>query len=162
MEPVNDIKPCPFCGGMETKVKPVWKDYRFVACQSCKAAGPVMKTKQEAVQAWNDRAAVAPQQAVPNAEQLRSIAGKLRYWCAMHYPAIMPDPMQYIGEVCGAQPGDRILEKLADVLDPRPTCKTCDNYLGGGDWGLCCTETYGLCYEYTAACEKYKPKAGQA
>lgn len=50
-----DMKPCPFCGRKDGfQVKPVWKSFRFVACQ-CKAAGPVMKTEEEAIEAWNRR-----------------------------------------------------------------------------------------------------------
>lgn len=158
MEPANGMKPCPFCGGTETKVKPVWKDYRFVACQSCKAAGPVMKTEQEAVDAWNDRTETKWAEADPNIEELREIASKLRYYCRLRYPAHIPNPMQYLGETVGAQPGDNILRKLAEVLDPRPTCETCEHYMGGGDWGLCCTESYDLCYEDTIVCERYEPK----
>lgn len=45
------------------------------------------------------------------------------------------------------------------------TCKDCDNFLGGGDWNLCCKnppeDQVGwcgfLCYEDTAACKNYIP-----
>lgn len=43
------------------------------------------------------------------------------------------------------------------------TCKDCDNFIGYGDWNLCCKEHHEgypfgfLCYEDTPACEKYKP-----
>ena len=43
------------------------------------------------------------------------------------------------------------------------SCNDCDNFLGMGDWNLCCKEThegypYGfLCYENTPRCEKFKP-----
>ena len=45
------------------------------------------------------------------------------------------------------------------------TCKDCANFLGGGDWNLCCKnppkdkESWCgfLCYEYTEACENFKP-----
>ena len=44
-------------------------------------------------------------------------------------------------------------------------CKYCDNFLGGGDWNLCCKnppeDQVGfcgfLCYEDTPACENYTP-----
>ncbi len=46
------------------------------------------------------------------------------------------------------------------------TCKDCDNFLGGGDWNLCCKnppeDKVGwcgfLCYEDTEACENFKEK----
>lgn len=52
-------------------------------------------------------------------------------------------------------------------------CGTCEHYIGGGDWNLCCsiqhptpkekenglTFTFGhLCYEDTEACDMYEPK----
>ena len=45
------------------------------------------------------------------------------------------------------------------------TCGECENYIGLGDWNLCCKEEHGLkefpfghlCYEDTPACDKFKP-----
>ena len=45
------------------------------------------------------------------------------------------------------------------------TCGSCENYIGGGDWNLCCKESHDpkkfplghLCYENTPVCEKFKP-----
>ncbi len=42
-------------------------------------------------------------------------------------------------------------------------CGECANYIGGGDWDLCCMEKHEgypmgfLCYEDTDACEKFAP-----
>lgn len=49
-------RPCPFCGSERTKVKPVWKEYHFVACLDCRAGGPVRRDENEAIEAWNRRA----------------------------------------------------------------------------------------------------------
>ena len=46
------------------------------------------------------------------------------------------------------------------------TCKDCSNFLGGGDWNLCCKnppeDQVGwcgfLCYEDTEACQNFKSK----
>lgn len=54
--PVEITGDCPFCGSADLKVKPVWKTYRFVACGKCKAGGPVCKTEEEAIVAFNKRA----------------------------------------------------------------------------------------------------------
>ncbi|MBR3328889.1 MAG: Lar family restriction alleviation protein [Atopobiaceae bacterium] len=52
---MSRFKPCPFCKRTEGfQVKTVWKTYKFVACK-CKAAGPVMRTEEEAIEAWNTR-----------------------------------------------------------------------------------------------------------
>ena len=37
-------------------------------------------------------------------------------------------------------------------------CKDCEHFLGGGDFGTCCTKTYWLKYAETLACELFKPK----
>ncbi len=45
------------------------------------------------------------------------------------------------------------------------TCKDCSNFIGGGDWDLCCKNPPKdkvswcgfLCYEDTPACENFKP-----
>lgn len=48
---------CPWCGGHDIKVKPLWGGkYRFVACETCRAAGPVAKTDEEALRLWDERA----------------------------------------------------------------------------------------------------------
>lgn len=47
--------PCPFCNSVSTRVKTVWQTYKFVACDGCKAGGPIRKTEREAVDAWNSR-----------------------------------------------------------------------------------------------------------
>ena len=51
----DEMKPCPWCKGTNLRVKPVWREYHFVACLTCKAAGPVRKTHDQAIAAWNKR-----------------------------------------------------------------------------------------------------------
>lgn len=47
---------CPYCGGNSFKVKPLWKgEYHFVACNECKAAGPIAKDPDECVRLFNTR-----------------------------------------------------------------------------------------------------------
>jgi hypothetical protein len=49
------------------------------------------------------------------------------------------------------------------------TCKTCKNFLGGGDWDLCCKNPPKdkisccgfLCYENTPTCKNYKSKSNK-
>lgn len=50
-----ETRPCPFCKGKRHQVRTVWQTYKFVACLNCKAGGPVRKTEEEAIDAWNDR-----------------------------------------------------------------------------------------------------------
>ena len=46
------------------------------------------------------------------------------------------------------------------------TCKDCDNFIGAGDWNLCCKnppeDKVGwcgfLCYEDTPVCQNFKDK----
>lgn len=35
-------------------------------------------------------------------------------------------------------------------------CAFCEHYLGGGDFGTCCSVQNGLCYGYDYACEHFK------
>ena len=53
----NKLKPCPFCGGVNTKIciKGV-NQYKYgVLCMDCDARGGRGKTKNEAIKAWNRR-----------------------------------------------------------------------------------------------------------
>ena len=51
-------------------------------------------------------------------------------------------------------------------MSEKKFCKDCSNFLGGGDWNLCCEDPPSdqaswcgfLCYEDTQACENFKPK----
>lgn len=36
-------------------------------------------------------------------------------------------------------------------------CATCIHFMGGGDFGTCCTEDYGLWYEHNC-CERWEEK----
>lgn len=45
-------------------------------------------------------------------------------------------------------------------MDELHICAECTDFIGGGDWGLCCksAESYNfLCYAFTTACERFKP-----
>lgn len=46
-------------------------------------------------------------------------------------------------------------------IHPKPTCAACTNFLGGGDWGLCCKVSYDLCYQDSPACENFKAAVAQ-
>ena len=58
------------------------------------------------------------------------------------------------------------MSELNKNLESSKTCKDCANFLGGGDWNLCCKnppeDQVGwcgfLCYEDTEACQNFKPK----
>ena len=52
-------KTCPFCGGKDlTMVND--ENHFFVGCYTCTTCGPVGKTEEEAIEAWNRRADNAP------------------------------------------------------------------------------------------------------
>lgn len=58
-----ELKPCPFCGGAEAKLKTHnsrkgllgIKEFYYVRCQICRASASVMFTRDEAIEAWNRR-----------------------------------------------------------------------------------------------------------
>lgn len=62
---MSDLKPCPWptCGNSRLGPEHViltgaLGDKRCIRCGACGASGPVMKTEDEAVAAWNQRAPV--------------------------------------------------------------------------------------------------------
>lgn len=62
-EGAQKLKPCPFCGGTETRVQITGSDdeCRFIQCVKCEAGGPTIFPRQgEDTPTWNDRVS-APQ-----------------------------------------------------------------------------------------------------
>lgn len=51
-------KPCPFCGGNNTKIYAHWAwTWLFLCvCLRCKAQGPISESKEAAITEWNKRA----------------------------------------------------------------------------------------------------------
>lgn len=59
------IQPCPFCGDTWIMVQNDWDNPQaaklsttrlcYLACVHCKAYGPDMPTRQQAIEAWNRR-----------------------------------------------------------------------------------------------------------
>jgi Lar family restriction alleviation protein len=65
-EPVAWL-PCPFCGEAERIIpRSDGASSCYYACFPCGAVGPYMRDEEEALDAWNDRAAPAPQVAEPS------------------------------------------------------------------------------------------------
>lgn len=55
MSEEKDLKPCPFCGGLEI-YDTSRETYSFwLFCKDCGAYGPVGKNYENAVKLWNDR-----------------------------------------------------------------------------------------------------------
>ena len=50
----KELKPCPFCGGTDQRVKSSGRWGWFVSCRCC-AVGPSTASREEAVEAWNKR-----------------------------------------------------------------------------------------------------------
>lgn len=54
----KDLKPCRFCGRGDSSIIGRYKSggewWYFVECGECMAIGPVGKTEQYAVDAWNE------------------------------------------------------------------------------------------------------------
>ncbi len=89
-------------------------------------------------------------------------------------PALKKDFDDFCKQTFGACFNNEILESFAekfysrgwrlDELLKNKTCKTCQSFIGGGDWDLCCSNPPEsrrtwcgfLCYEDDPACENYK------
>jgi hypothetical protein len=41
------------------------------------------------------------------------------------------------------------------------TCSDCIYFLGGGDFGTCCSQSYNLCYAYSEICDKFDKRYGK-
>ena len=50
----QELKPCPFCGQQQAKVKHSSRWGWFVSCQ-CAAVGPSSESREAAIDAWNTR-----------------------------------------------------------------------------------------------------------
>ena len=64
----EELKPCPFCGGAETRQHP---NIRNVQCRFCGSSGPGKKRKISGEAGWNTR---APDERDAEIERLREIA----------------------------------------------------------------------------------------
>lgn len=51
---MSDLKPCPFCGGRNQRVKSSGRWGYFVSCACC-AVGPSAQSREDAIAAWNTR-----------------------------------------------------------------------------------------------------------
>lgn len=53
---MDDLKPCPFCGSNDLTIcYNVLRTYTCVNCYKCGAEGGGCETKEEAIEAWNER-----------------------------------------------------------------------------------------------------------
>lgn len=67
----------------------------------------------------------------------------------------MKEPISF-GIVTEAEDSPQTEEAVYIRDSASQTCGTCKHYLGGGDFGTCCDQTYDLKYEKSKACEKYE------
>lgn len=52
---MEELKPCPFCGGEAVRKCIFPNRYFFVECKNCHVSLPFKGTKEEAIEAWNRR-----------------------------------------------------------------------------------------------------------
>lgn len=48
---MNELKPCPFCGGKAH----IMRGGHWIACEDCQSESGYYSTKEEAIEAWNRR-----------------------------------------------------------------------------------------------------------
>lgn len=61
---MDELKPCPFCGGEEIVIRPVHgyfpksahRTYYYIQCRNCFARSGDLWRKSKAIEAWNRRA----------------------------------------------------------------------------------------------------------
>lgn len=49
------LRPCPFCGSKDLKLRTYGGEFHSVICQSCGSSGSLYKDATQAVNAWNRR-----------------------------------------------------------------------------------------------------------
>lgn len=52
---MNELKPCPFCGGEAELVEVKWEEWFWVYCKRCSAETDAFASKEKAIGAWNRR-----------------------------------------------------------------------------------------------------------
>lgn len=52
---MTELKPCPFCGG-EAELIDKYEGVFWIICKGCLCESGFVKTKEEAINAWNRRA----------------------------------------------------------------------------------------------------------
>lgn len=52
----------------------------------------------------------------------------------------------------------RLLDEWAEKKKDIRICGICKHFLGGGDFGTCCDQTYDLKYTDSKVCEKYSER----
>jgi Lar family restriction alleviation protein len=73
---MNELKPCPFCGGdaeMDTIERYDGANIFFVKCTTCQMTMPLKSAYSEAIAAWNSRAGDDTNVAT-NADRIRSMS----------------------------------------------------------------------------------------
>lgn len=48
---MNELRPCPFCGGKAH----IMRGGHWIACEDCQSESGYCSTKEEAIEAWNRR-----------------------------------------------------------------------------------------------------------
>lgn len=72
-DPESDLLPCPFCGCERIQER----GFRRFECPACRAEGPPMKTRAEAITAWNTRSE-GPQPPAEVVTQARKLLSQVR------------------------------------------------------------------------------------
>ena len=76
----DDLKPCPFCGEIDTIIRngTVEDDWCAVSCEKCYSQGPHQYTDPHAIAAWNTRAAIPDPECHDTIAALRAEVDALR------------------------------------------------------------------------------------
>lgn len=57
---MSKLKPCPFCGGEASIYHLSVGKHSYVKCRGCSEGSPIKPTEEQAITAWNRRAAITP------------------------------------------------------------------------------------------------------
>jgi Lar family restriction alleviation protein len=110
---------CPFCGGKRITIERALDKARFGICEKCYACGPEGKTNDQAIEAWNSRAAIASVPPVPIDDGLRTALLECREMFAFyvrHHEAKMRGASDSY-ERANLQDKVRRNQKMVDLCD---------------------------------------------
>jgi Lar family restriction alleviation protein len=116
---MQELKPCPFCGG-EAEIRMVDAPEYTAQCTKCHAQGPSVRYRSAVASAWNTRAAATPTEGEGARTIARRITRELRKGCGDNSCYFRQSQRGGMGTNGGCRCHERVAEILA-ARTPQPT-----------------------------------------
>ena len=83
---MTELLACPFCGSADVTTGGVGDDSKWVMCTSCKGEGPWASAREQAISAWNHRAAPIDRPGADRAGLAGAVEDALDAWDRSELP----------------------------------------------------------------------------